>query len=149
MPLPAAALTWQRDLSKPLLEVSDGKMVMDQVSLCRYQSPGSGTAERRYFHLRVHSEAPDGAFISPDNFVAVTVGLTTRVILALAERVPDVSPLQAFRALRCKGVSSPLGEVEHELRFEMKSEGIDVKRTNRLTGERIREVMKWSDLYPE
>lgn len=145
----ARALTWQRDLSQPLVEAEDGKMVLDQVSLCRYQPPGVEPSERRYFHLRVHSEAPDGSFISPDNFVAVTVSLTTRIILGLAERVPDVSPLQAFRALRCKGVSSPLGEIEHELRYEMKKEGIEVKRTNRLTGERTREVLAWSDLYPE
>jgi hypothetical protein len=145
----AQALTWQRNLGQPLVEAVDGKMVIDQVSLCRFQKPGAEPSERRYFHLRVYSEAPDGAFISPDNFVAVTVSLTTRIVLGLAERVPDVSPLQAFRALRCKGVSSPLGEIEHELRYEMKPEGIEVKRTNRLTGERIREVMKWSDLYPE
>jgi len=146
---PAPGFTWKRNLSEPLIHARDGKMVFEQVGLCVYQPPGDATDPQRSFHLKIYAEAPDDSFISPDNFVAVTVGLTTRVVLALAQRVPDVSPLQAFHALRCKAVSDPPAEVEHELRYVFKHEGIEVRRINRLTGERTLEVIAWNDLYPD
>ena len=144
--LPAYAIAqekdWQKELAQDLVFVKDGKMAFDEVGICKMGFEGYEPAS---VQVKVHSEAPDSAGISRDNFVAYSSTLSWMILttaFAEAYQIPASTFLQGFEF---EELETLIGKPDLELNFYMTNQGTQIEVINTATGDVNRITQLWKD----
>jgi hypothetical protein len=130
----ALASDWKKELAAPLVTISKGKMVFEELQLC--SAPAGTGAEASSFQVKTRSEAPNNKFISRDNFVAITAAISMSIV-------------EQFGELECKDLETPIGTADHEITILMAEGGMQVEVTNTGTGQKNRNTVRWEDMFAE
>ena len=136
---------WRAYLQKDLVQVQGGLMVFDVVSLERLEFPG---VEAIQWQVKFHSEAPVEGIISHDMFVAVSAQIQDMLLTTTLSEAYEVSFSDFLDAHYSEPLDALIGTPDLELNLVMSSGGLQVEIFNTLTGERERQTMTWTDLFP-
>lgn len=134
-PLNVLAQDWKKELSSPLVTISGSKMIYEGFDLCSVAPPQEG-AETSSIQVKTRSEAPKGAFISRDYFVALTAAISIAIVEQLGD--PD-----------CKTLDAPIGNPDLEINIHMTEGGMQVEYSDTTTGQKSRSTTRWQDLFAE
>src|SRR3989442_9126378 len=139
-----SAQDWRAQLKADAVVIRAGKMIYDEVGLYKIKVTGFEPAQ---VQVKVHSEAPQGALVSRDNFVSLTTLMYTMTfVAALAEsyRVPASQFLQGLDYTQLK---SAIGTPDLELNLTMTNEGMQFEVVNTSSGQKTRQTMTWEQVF--
>ncbi len=130
----AAAEPWQQELAGPLVKIAAGQMIFEEFELCAIPAYAE-TGETRSIQVKTRGEAPAGAFISRDYFVALMA-----VLSADASEQVEVD---------CKPLASLIGKPDVENTVRMTKDGFQFESRDNRTGQSETVTTRWQDLFAE
>ena len=131
---------WRDELLEDLVNIRDGKMVIEAYSLDRISLAQYEPVE---FQVKLYSEVPATGVISRDNFVALSAVLAITVLqLALAEAF-DVPASEFLAAYDSKDLDQPIGRPDLEINIYMTAEGFQLEFIDTTTGQTSRVTQTW------
>lgn len=131
----AAEPRWKTELRKDLVQVKDGKYVVDRYSVC---SVANAPPETATFQTRAYAEAPVD-LMNRDHVVAYVTEANLLTVLGLTSGGAQVE---------CRPAATPAAQVDLETRLLMTAEGMNWEIRNREGGSDTTSVT-WADVFPE
>jgi len=146
LPLQVVAQEADSDLLEPMVEIQDGKMIIESYTLDKISLPGYDPMQ---FQVRHYAEAPAEGVIGRDNFVALTTALNLMLLqqsFAAALNVPASAFLDAYDI---QDLDAPIGTPDLELTLIVAAGGIQIEIKNTTTGEVSRMTQTWAEFRGE
>jgi hypothetical protein len=134
--LEAAAQDWKKELASPLVRLAGRKMLIEQHELCAIPSAQKEQLRPSSLQVKTRSEAPQGKFVSRDNFVAITTAVALNVLAQLG-------------GAECKTLKAPIGSADLEISIQMTEEGFQVEYHDTRTGQKSRNTTRWEQLFAQ
>ena len=144
LPSFASAADWKAMIAADRVKVANGKMTLEEYSLCKVTVPG---AAKSSIQVRSFAEAPVGAGISRDFFVAFQAMNETFLVLAMGYAVANGTTVDVLRALDCDPIAAPIGKVDIEINVYMTSDGFQLAVVDGTSGETTQESQRWEDAF--
>jgi hypothetical protein len=142
LPTLAFAGDWKAILSAEKVQVANGKMTMEQFSLCKVTVPG---ATKSSLQMRTYAEAPVNAGISRDFLVAFQASTRTVMVLTMGSAFSKGTTVDALKALDCDPITAPIGKVDMEINLYMTADGFQMAVVNGATGTTTQESKRWEE----
>lgn len=142
--VPSAALAgdWKTTISKDRVQIGNGKMTMEEFSLCKVTVPG---AKKSAIQMRTYAEAPVNAGISRDFFVSFQSMTQTFMVLTMGSAAAKGTTVDALKALDCDPISAPIGKVDMEINLYMTGDGFQMAVVDGTTGKTSQSSTRWED----
>ena len=131
----AAEPRWKAELQRDLVQIQEGKYVIDRFSVCTVANAPAGSES---IQTRTYAEAPVD-LLSRDHVVAYLTEVNLLTVLGLTGGGAQVV---------CRPVQKPTGRVDLETRLTMNADGMQWVIQNR-DGESDTSTVSWSDVFPE
>ena len=146
LPVQVVAQEAASDLLEPMVELQDGKMVIEFYTLDRISLPGYDPMQ---FQVKHYAEAPAEGIVSRDNFVAITTALNLMLLqqsFASALNVPASAFLDAYDI---QDLDALIGTPDLELTLVLAAGGLQIEIKNTRTGEVSRTTQTWAEFRGE
>ncbi len=127
---------WKAELGRDLVQKHQGKLKIEEFSLCTITPQWGGEGKRLQF--RSYAEAP-ADLVSREILVRWFADYEARV----------ASKFEEQGRLTCKTIGAPIGKVDLELTLLMTPEGLQWEMTDHQNGRQERVTRAWSEVYPD
>ncbi|MFN7146361.1 MAG: hypothetical protein ACK4YP_21490 [Myxococcota bacterium] len=144
--LPARAADWRARVSADIVKFVDGKMKLEHFKVCEVKVPN---ARKSSLQVRTYAEAPATGAISRDFFVSSHATMSTMMEGILGQQAAGKSGVSPLKALDCKRVDAPIGQVDYDFAFYMTVEGYQIDIKDHVTGESGRESKTWESTFKD
>ncbi len=144
LPSMATAGDWKTIISKDRVQVVNGKMTMEEFSLCKVTVPN---ASKSSLQVRTYAEAPVSAGISRDFLVSYQARTKTFMLLSMGAMLAKGTSVDALKALDCDPIAAPIGKVDLEINLYLTPDGFQLAMVDGSSGKTTQESKRWEDVY--
>ena len=143
IPTMSHARDWKSIISSDRVQIANGKMTMEEYSICKVTVPGASTSS---LQMRAYTEAPVGA-VSRDFLVSSHAKNRTIMVVGLGIVATKGTSVSALNALDCAPITAPIGKVDLEMNLYLTAEGYQRAFVDGSTGKTTQESKRWEDVF--
>ena len=142
LPSFAFAADWKSLISADRVQIVNGKMTMEEFSLCKILTPG---ATKTSLQMRNYAEAPVNSGISRDFLVSFQAMTETALVLTMGIEAAKGTKLEPLKAFDCDQIAAPIGKVDVEINLYLTADGFQMAVVDGSTGKTTQESERWED----